>query len=264
MNVVETTTDEGVRTINCNRPNAHNSLNAELRLALRDAFLAAAAACDDPDHHKRVRAVLLRAEGGAFCAGQDLKEQLQDTKAGTGKNKVVDEYNPMIAALLSIPVPVIAAIQGPAAGAGWGIAMACDFRIMSEAASFKGAFTGVGLSADCGLSASLANVVGTSRALELLIMDRKFLAKQAFAEQVVTALSMPSELDADAAAFARRLASGPTASYRELKALLKGEERINASAAAEAEAQARHADTCDHQEAVAAFVDKRNPIFHGY
>ena len=100
--------------------------------------------------------------------------------------------------------------------------MACDFRIMSEAASFKGAFTGVGLSADCGLSASLANVVGTSRALELLIMDRKFLAKQAFAEQVVTALSMPSELDADAAAFARRLASGPTASYRELKALLKG------------------------------------------
>ena len=144
MNVVETTTDEGVRTITINRPNAHNSLNAELRLALRDAFLAAAAACEDPDHHKRVRAVLLRAEGPAFCAGQDLKEQLQDTKAGTGKNKVVDEYNPMIAALLSIPVPVIAAIQGPAAGAGWGIAMACDFRIMSEAASFKGVFTGRG------------------------------------------------------------------------------------------------------------------------
>jgi hypothetical protein len=84
----------------------------------------------------------------------------------------------MMAALLSIPVPVIAAVQGPAAGAGWGIAMACDFRVMSSTASFKGAFSGVGLASDCGLSRSLTDTVGQTRALELLLFDEKIPAEQ--------------------------------------------------------------------------------------
>ena len=146
MSLVEISDADGVRTITVNRPDAYNSLNRDLRLALIDAFTAAAA---DAATGGPVRTVVLQAAGKAFCSGQDLKEQLVDAREGTGSNKVVEEYNPMMAALLSIPVPVIAAVQGPAAGAGWGIAMACDFRVMSSTASFKGAFSGAGLASDC-------------------------------------------------------------------------------------------------------------------
>jgi 2-(1,2-epoxy-1,2-dihydrophenyl)acetyl-CoA isomerase len=117
MSLVEITDADGVRTITVNRPDAYNSLNRDLRLALIEAFTAAA---EDSATGGPVRTVVLQAAGKAFCSGQDLKEQLVDAREGTGSTKVVEEYNPMMAALLSIPVPVIAAVQGPAAGAGWG------------------------------------------------------------------------------------------------------------------------------------------------
>ena len=183
MSLVEISDADGVRTITVNRPDAYNSLNRGLRLALIDAFTTAG---EDAATGGPVRTVVLQAEGKAFCSGQDLKEQLADAREGTGSNKVVEEYNPMMAALLSIPVPVIAAVQGPAAGAGWGIAMACDFRVMSSAASFKGAFSGVGLASDCGLSRSLTDTVGQTRALELLLFDEKIPAEKAAALGIVT------------------------------------------------------------------------------
>lgn len=251
----------GVRFITINRPDAFNSLNRDLRLALLDTFQQAVEDSREPG--RPVRAVVLRAAGKAFCSGQDLKEQLQDTKTGTGTEKVVEEYNPMVAALLEIPVPTIAAIQGPAAGAGWGIAMACDFRFMTSVASFKGAFTGVGLAADSGLSQTLVDTVGRSRALQLLLMDQKISAEEALQMQLVQSVVDPAELEDVVTQFAGKLAMGPTASYREMKALVKRAETVNQAAAAEAEAQKRLFRTRDHSEAVSAFVEKRRPHFHG-
>lgn len=252
---------QGVRTITINRADAFNSLNRDLRIALKEAFAAAAA--DAGELGSEVRAVVVRAAGKAFCSGQDLKEQLEDTKNDTGQDKVVEEYNPMIAALLDIPVPTIAAIQGPAAGAGWGIAMACDFRIISTAGSFKGAFTGVGLTADSGLSQSLVDTVGRARALQILLLDQKVPAEQAEQWELVQQVVAPEALDDTVAAFAQGLAAGPTASYKEMKGLVKRAAKINKAAEAEAEAQARLSATADHSEAVSAFLEKRAPRFQG-
>lgn len=260
MSLVEISDADGVRTITVNRPDAYNSLNRDLRLALIDAFTAAA---EDAATGGPVRTVVLQAAGKAFCSGQDLKEQLADAREGTGSNKVVEEYNPMMAALLSIPVPVIAAVQGPAAGAGWGIAMACDFRVMSSTASFKGAFSGVGLASDCGLSRSLTDTVGQTRALELLLFDEKIPAEQAAALGIVTTVVEPGQLAESVAVLAQRFAAGPTASYREIKALVKDAAAVNARADEEGDAQLRLFTTADHVEALSAFLEKRPPHFIG-
>lgn len=260
MSLVEIADAAGVRTITVNRPDAYNSLNRELRLALIDAFATTAA---DSGAGGPVRVVVLAASGKAFCAGQDLKEQLLDARQGTGQGKVIEEYNPMMAALLSIPVPVIAAVQGPAAGAGWGITMACDFRVVSDAASFKGAFSGVGLATDCGLSRSLADAVGQARALELLLLDEKIPAERAAELGFVTSVVPAGELGGAVAALAQKFATGPTASYREIKELVRDADAVNARAAQEADAQARLFITADHVEAMSAFLGKRPPEFTG-
>lgn len=267
-NVVRVTTEDGVRTITINRPEAFNSLNRELRLELLQAFTSAAndagaiRAGEDRDTPE-VRAVVLRAEGKAFCAGQDLQEQLAHMQAGTGMGKVVNEYNPMMAALLSIPVPVIAEIAGPAAGAGWGIAMACDFRYVSTQASFKAAFTGVGLAADSGLSATLVQRLGRSRTLEVLLLDDKLDADRAQELGLVTEVVAPEELAPAVADVASKLAKGPTAAYKEMKQLIARPTEIERAAEAEAEAQERLAKTADHLEAITAFVEKRRANYRG-
>lgn len=252
-------TTGAVRTITINRPQAHNSLNRELRRALLDAFIRAAADAEAGT----IRAVLLRAEGKAFCAGQDLKEQLEDMRTGGATGKVVREYNPMVAALLAIPVPVIASIPGPAAGAGWGLAMACDLRVVSTAASFKGAFSGVGLTADSGLSVTLVHAVGRSKALELLLLDEKIPAERANDLGLVTQLVAPEDLDAATQVLADRMASGPTASFVATKNLVKRAAETIAGASEESVAQDKLGTTSDHLEAIQAFLDKRPPSFTG-
>lgn len=260
MSLVDITTLDGVRTITIDRPDAHNSLNRTLRLELKDAFAAAAA---DSSPAGDVRAVVLRASGKAFCAGQDLREQLEESRTGAGTDKVVTEYNPMMDALLSIPVPVVAAVQGAAAGAGWGIAMACDLRVASTTAVFKGAFTGVGLASDCGLSRSLADAVGQTRALELLLLDEPVSAGQAGELGIVTSVVEPSDLEASVGELATRFAHGPTGSYREIKALVRDTRAVSDRGGEEADAQGRLFRTADHLEAVQAFVEKRAPRFRG-
>lgn len=259
--IVQVAAVGAVRYITLNRTEAYNSLNQELRLALIEAFRNAQKDSEEPG--SAVRAVVLRANGKAFCSGQDLKEQLRDTQNRTGMEKVVEEYNPMVELLAGISVPTIAALQGPAAGAGWGLAMACDFRVMSMAASFKGAFTGVGLAADSGLSKTLVDCVGRAKALQLLLMDRKVPAEEAFELGLVENLVEPAELEAATEKLATSFAGGPTAAYKEMKALVKNAVAINEAAAAEAEAQLRLFNTADHSEAVAAFVGKRPPQFKG-
>lgn len=268
--------DDGLLTITINRPEGHNSLDRALRLELRAAFERAAAACDAGFGAERdyagdpgtapdgpVRAVLVRGGKKVFCTGQDLKEHLAEMDSPSAMDKVDAEYNPMIAALASIPVPVVASVNGAAAGAGWSLALNCDFRVAAESASFKAAFPSIGLATDCGISYLLPQLVGPAKALQLLFDDVAVSAAQALELGLVTRVAEGDDADADAEALARRLAAGPTRSYREIKALVKDSASMLAIADAEGRAQQRLVTSADHAEAVRAFLDKRRPEFTG-
>jgi 2-(1,2-epoxy-1,2-dihydrophenyl)acetyl-CoA isomerase len=149
---------DGVATVTLNRPDAMNALNTELKTALRDTLLAAA---DDPD----VRAVLLTGSGRAFCVGQDLAEHAQNLQGDLEAvwATVPEHYTPIATALATMPKPVVAAVNGVAAGAGAAFAFACDFRIVADSAGFNMAFSAVGLSADSGSSWTLPKLVGSGQ-----------------------------------------------------------------------------------------------------
>lgn len=251
MNHVTLDLSDGVLAITIDRPEAYNSLDKAIRLELKEAFERA----QDPE----VRAVVLMGGPKAFCTGQDLKEHVADLQAGAGMGKVVEEYNPMVAALTAIDVPIIAAIEGAAAGAGWSLALHCDFRIAGPKASFKAAFPSIGLATDCGMSALLPRVVSDAKARELLFFDKKVPADEALDLGLVT--EVVSDPVARARELAAQFASGPTAAFKEIKALLRRD--TLAAADAEADAQARLAVSADHKEAVAAFLEKRPPRFEG-
>ncbi|WP_448852172.1 enoyl-CoA hydratase-related protein [Corynebacterium sp. 335C] len=263
MGNVTTAFDAGLLTIRIDRPEGHNSLSRDLRAELTAAFRDAAERCDAADDAELVRAVLLAGGKKVFCAGQDLKEHLEDVRSGAGMTKVEDEYNPMIDALNAIPVPVVASVNGAAAGAGWSIALNCDFRVAAASATFKAAFPSIGLANDCGMSHLLPAVVGPAKALELLFADEAVPAARALELGLVTAVAEGDDADAEAEAFARKLAAGPTRSYREIKALVKDASAVSAIAAREAEAQKRLVASADHAEAVQAFLGKRRPEFTG-
>lgn len=261
MSCVETTLDEGLLEIAFHRPEARNSLDRAARAELTAAFESAAAGCDAAE--RPVRAVLLRGTREAFCTGQDLGEHLADLDSGQGRDKVHREYNPMIAALHAIPVPVVAAVNGAAAGAGWSLALGCDLRVAAETAVFKAAFPSIGLANDCGISRLLPEIVGPAKALELLFNDAAIPAARALELGLVTEVAEGPDADAAARALARRLAAGPTRSYREIKALVRDPRAVAEIAEREAAAQVRLSDSADHREAVAAFHARRAPRFTG-
>ncbi|TMZ38312.1 enoyl-CoA hydratase, partial [Klebsiella pneumoniae] len=151
---------DGVRTLTLNRPRAYNSLTVELKERLLTALKEAAE--DDT-----VRAVVLTGAGKAFCAGQDLKEHIGMLRSGDPAplNTVSQHYNPIVTAIVDMPKPVIAAVNGSAAGAGAAFAYACDLRIAAASASFNMAFAGVGLGPDSGASWTLQRLVGYGKAV---------------------------------------------------------------------------------------------------
>ena len=168
--------DGAVATITLNRPDRGNGLTTELKERLLDAL---AKVGDDPS----VRAVVLSGSGRAFCVGQDLGEHADALRsdASTAFETVERHYNPIVTLLAGMPKPVIAAINGACVGAGLGFALACDLRIAADTAKFGTAFTGIGLTCDSGLSATLALAVGAARASELVLLGDPFSAEQALA-----------------------------------------------------------------------------------
>lgn len=240
-----------VRTVTLTRP----SLTVEAKNALRDELAAAAT---DPS----VRAVVLTGTGKAFCVGQDLAEHAEALRrdATTAFATIDEHYNPIVTLLATMPKPVIAAINGTCVGAGLGFALACDLRVISRTARFGTAFTGIGLTCDSGLSASLARAVGSARASELILLGEPFTAEQAVDWGIAGHLADPNEVGAVATALATRLASGPTLAYAEAKraAAFAWQDVL----AAEGAAQTRLGTTEDHQAAVEAFLAKRTPTFH--
>jgi 2-(1,2-epoxy-1,2-dihydrophenyl)acetyl-CoA isomerase len=250
-----------VATITLNRPDGMNALTLEAKEALLAAVSSAAA-------DESVRAVVLTGTGRAFCVGQDLREHAALLAAGDPAplSTVKAHYNPLISLIVTMPKPVIAAVNGTAAGAGLGIACACDFRIGAAGSRYTTAFTGIGLTADSGLSWTLPRLVGSGRAAALLMLAEPFTSEQALEMGILNACLAPEQVLPAATELAQRLAAGPTTAYAFVKeSVLYGANASLASALEkEDELQTRAGATADHAAAVASFLAKQPPVFTGH
>ncbi|MEU9840599.1 enoyl-CoA hydratase-related protein [Actinomadura sp. NPDC048032] len=250
---------DAVGTITLNRPDGMNSLTVEMKEALRAAVVRAAA---DP----AVRAVVLTGAGRAFCAGQDLREHGDNLAAGRGLDDTVRKhYNPIVLAIAGMRKPVVAAVNGVAAGAGASLAFACDLVVASDRARFATAFTGIGLAPDSGMSWTLQRLVGRAKATELLLLGEPVKAQEALELGLVTRVVPADELAPASVELARRLASGPTVAYGAVKAALDHAATHDLASALEREAELQ--DECertsDHHNATEAFLKKQQPVFEG-
>lgn len=257
---VQLTVAAGVGTITLNRPRAFNAFNSAAKTALLQALSSVA---DDP----AVRAVVITGSGKAFCAGQDLKEHLAAVQAGSDdvSKTVTAFYNPMIESVTRLGKPVIAAVNGIAAGAGAGLAYACDLRVAARSAVFRTSFAAVGLSSDSGLSFTLPRLIGAGRASRLMLLDEPLDAETALAWGAVDVVVDDDALDARTVELATRLAAGPTAAYGWIKASFRQAASGDLAGALEFENRAQQAcfRSADHTEALAAFVEKRPAVFTG-
>jgi 2-(1,2-epoxy-1,2-dihydrophenyl)acetyl-CoA isomerase len=251
---------EGVATVILNRPESMNSLS----LALKDALVTELDAIARDDS---VRAVVLTGTGRGFCVGQDLREHvtLLESSDPAPLNTVEQHYNPIITTLTTMPKPVIAAVNGMAAGAGAGLAFACDFRFASAKAGFLIAFANVGLTLDSGTSWTLPRLVGAARATALCLLAEPIGAEAALEMGLVNAVLEPQHLMPAVRELANRLAAGPTAAYAAIRESLTfgATSTLSQALAKEAELQRVMGATEDHRNATAAFVAKQKPIFRG-
>ncbi|MFJ6568333.1 enoyl-CoA hydratase/isomerase family protein [Streptomyces sp. NPDC091292] len=257
---------DGLATITLNRPEAMNAMNTEAKVALREAVEAAAA-------DGAVRAVLLTAAGDrAFCVGQDLKEHVallaEDRDAGSSQtmSTVREHYNPVVRALTGMAKPVVAGVNGVAAGAGFGFVLAADYRVVADTASFNTSFAGVALTADSGMSWTLPRLVGPGRAADLLLFPRGIKAQEAYELGIANRVVPSAELAGEALKVARALASGPTVAYASLKASLAYglSHSLAETLEKEDELQTRAGASDDHVIAVEAFLAKEQPKYVGH
>jgi 2-(1,2-epoxy-1,2-dihydrophenyl)acetyl-CoA isomerase len=250
-----------VATITLARPDAMNSLTLASKEGLKRAVLDAAS-------DERVRCVVLTGTGRAFCVGQDLREHA-DALANQSTEElwstVPEHYAPIALGLATMPKPVIAAVNGVAAGAGFSLALACDFRIAADSAGFNTAFAGIGLSCDTGISWTLPRLIGRAKALELLLTPRTVRAPEAAELGLVTRVVPAGELAAATLELAGQLASGPTQAYAAIKRAVTYSASHDLPAALDHEGtqMAHTGATQDHRDAVAAFLAKETPTFHG-
>lgn len=260
MTLVTVDVEGDVATLTLNRASARNALNLPMKHDL-------IAGIDRIRGDGAVRAVLFRAEGPAFCVGQDLAEHAAalERDGDTALSTVRDHYNRIVAGIAGLDVPVVVAIAGACVGAGLGFALAGDLRVVADDARFATAFAGIGLASDSGLTRSLAHAVGGSRARELLLLGDPFDARQAHAWGLVHRVVPANEVDPAARDLADRLAAGPTLAYARIKELLRDvwDADLTTALDREADAQEALARTTDHHAAVEAFLAKRRPRFSG-
>jgi len=253
--------DDGLATITLQRPEAMNSLD----LATKQHLLAAV---EQAAGDEAVRAVLLVGTGRAFCVGQDLKEHMT-ALAGQPVEEVwatvERHFAPIALALATMPKPVVAGVNGVAAGAGAALAFACDLRVLSDRAGFNLAFAGIGLSCDTGASWTLPRLIGHARALELLYRPRTVDAVEAKKLGLATTVVADADLLSEATSLARRLANGPTLAYGAIRNALaySASHDLAESLVHEGQLMALTGGSQDHRDAVAAFVDKKRPVFRG-
>ncbi|MGG4451770.1 enoyl-CoA hydratase-related protein [Brevibacillus porteri] len=248
---------EGVAVVTLNRPDKFNAFTAVMNKEITDALKQAQKDAD-------VRCIVLTGAGRAFNAGQDLSDVSGGGDVDYG-GFLRDRYNPMILQFQKTEKPIIAAVNGVAAGAGMSIALACDIRLASEKASFVDAFVNIGLVPDSGGCYFLPRIVGIGKALELAMTGEKVSAEEALRIGLVNQVYSAESFMEDALAYARKLASLPTKGIGLMKrTMYKGLEMgLEETLEYEAFAQEAAGSTADHKEGVTAFMEKRAPLFTG-
>jgi 2-(1,2-epoxy-1,2-dihydrophenyl)acetyl-CoA isomerase len=258
MSAIISHLEEGVLTITLNRPSVFNSFNREMAFQLQAELDRCAS--DDA-----IRAVVLTGEGKAFCAGQDLAEAT-DPEGPVLQQIVAEHYNPIILKIRALEKPVIAAVNGVAAGAGANIALACDIVLAKESASFIQAFSKIGLIPDSGGTFLLPRLVGLQKATALMMTGEKVAAKDAEQMNMIYKAVADEDFSASVDKLARQMAQMPTKGlgltkralnlslYNSLENQLKIEELLQTEAG----------QTHDFKEGVTAFLEKRNPEFKGH
>ncbi|MGC6500960.1 MAG: enoyl-CoA hydratase [Henriciella sp.] len=260
------TLEEGVLTLTLNRPEARNAMSAQMTEALATQLHLA-------ERNSEVRCIVLTGAGKGFCAGGDVKG-MAAAGDGTVGDQTIDaaihrqrlNQRATSGRLYTMPKPTLAALPGAAAGAGLALALACDMRIMSEAAILTTAFAKVGFSGDYGGTFFLTQLVGTAKARELYYLSERVSAEEALRLGLTNWVCPPEDLTAEAKAIAQRLAQGPSVAYRYMKenlnrAISSGD--LNDCMDLEATHHVHCGQTEDHRNATKAFVEKRPPLFQG-
>jgi 2-(1,2-epoxy-1,2-dihydrophenyl)acetyl-CoA isomerase len=251
------TISNGVCELKLNRPSVFNSFNQAMAFSLQKAL-------DEADLNEEVRAIVITGEGKAFCAGQDLAEAM-DPEGPALQSIVKDHYNPIIERIRAIEKPIIAAVNGVAAGAGANIALACDITIAKKSASFIQAFSKIGLIPDSGGTFFLPRIVGSQKALALMMTGDKISAEQADAMNMIYKAVEDDAFEAEVKSFSETIAALPTRGLGLTKKAVNASfnNTLTQQLALEEELQTEAGQTYDFREGVNAFLEKRKPEFKG-
>ncbi|MBR0757446.1 enoyl-CoA hydratase [Bradyrhizobium jicamae] len=252
--------EHGLLTITMNRPERRNALNPDMTRGLVEA---ARRAQDDPE----VRAVLLKGAGGTFCVGGDVKSMAEGRApmAFEAKTATLRKGMEVSRILHQMPKPVVAQLDGAAAGAGLSIALSCDLRIASASCKITTAFAKVGYSGDYGGTYFLTQMLGSAKARELYLLSPVLSAQEAYNLNMVSKVVPDADIEAEALDLARSLANGPSVALGYIKRNINNAESMSLEACFDGEAihHSRAGETADHKEAAKAFVEKRKPSFLG-
>jgi 2-(1,2-epoxy-1,2-dihydrophenyl)acetyl-CoA isomerase len=249
--------NNGVCELKLNRPAVFNSFNQAMAFALQKAL-------DEAELNDEVRAIVITGEGKAFCAGQDLAEAM-DPEGPELQSIVKDHYNPIIERIRAIEKPIIAAVNGVAAGAGANIALACDITIAKKSASFIQAFSKIGLIPDSGGTFFLPRIIGSQKALALMMTGDKISAEQADSMNMIYKAVDDEVFESEVKNFAEIIAALPTRGLGLTKKAVNATfaNNLTQQLALEEELQTEAGQTYDFREGVNAFLEKRKPVFKG-
>lgn len=248
--------DGDVAVVTLDRPERYNAIDAGLSAAMVDALDRAG---------NEARAVVLTGEGKAFCSGADLSGFVDEYEKGDPDlaKHLDEEFHPMVHAIGGCAVPIVAAVNGVAAGAGMGLALGCDIRLMAESSYLTSAFTAIGLTPDSGTTWLMPHHAGTSIALEMALTNRRMSATEAHERGLCAEVTPDGEVVEKALEYAARLAGLPTEALVTTRRLIYGSSTLTFAEGLEAEKreQGRLGKTPEHREGVMAFIEKRQPDF---